>query len=269
MGTWLVTLMGVLVAASAFRTDRGMVAGHDPTTWNGWIHGLAFVFLLPTIFLACTFLGIGLARRKEWRSAGWASLAAAPLLAASLILGPHGQAAFLIFLAILFAWVAALSLRMLGTSRRPSALAVPVVAAIVALVCTATAAGATPQIIRLVAVDIGPGTSMSNIDIERTGKLDVGDGFTETNGLFDGKRRVGRLELSCTILRIVRGNPVNFHCSGVVYLPAGQLTIFGPLHGPKAYLAITGGAGRYAGARGEARLRLINEHHTAWVFRIL
>lgn len=134
---------------------------------------------------------------------------------------------------------------------------------------TALGAGAPSEPMRVIAIDTGPGTSSSNIDVMRPNKLDVGDGFTETNVLLDGAKRVGRLELTCTILKIVREDPVNFHCTGLFFLAHGRVAMFGSLAGPRATYAVIGGTGRFATARGEVGMRNLSEHRTEWVLRLL
>ena len=155
---------------------------------------------------------------------------------------------------------------MITVLRRP-VLAAFAAGCVAAVVASGGQAASSP--LRVIAVDIGPGTSSSDIDLSRPGKLDVGDGFTETNVLLANGRRIGRLELTCTILRIVGGNPVNFHCSGLFFLPAGRVAIFGPLNGPRSTLAVVGGTGRYSGVRGEVRMRPLTEHRTEWLLKLI
>lgn len=135
----------------------------------------------------------------------------------------------------------------------------------------APAAAAPPQgepaTLRLIAFDTGPGTGQTNIDNGRPRHLDVGDGFTETNVLRAAGRPAGRLELTCTILKIVGGDPVTMHCSGLFHLAGGQVAIFGSLAGPRATYPVIGGTGRYSGARGEVRMRLVDAHRTEWLVR--
>jgi hypothetical protein len=87
----LLGLFGLSIAASSARVDWTMVDGGNPSTPNGWVHGLAFGGVLLSGFPATVVLGLA--------------------LILCLILGPHGQASFLVFLAILFAWITALALR--------------------------------------------------------------------------------------------------------------------------------------------------------------
>ena len=130
-----------------------------------------------------------------------------------------------------------------------------------ALACAAPGSGGP---IRLVAIDTGPGTSAADIDTGGDGTLGVGDAFTETNVLRQGGRRAGRLELTCTILRIVKGDPRTMHCTGIFVLRRGQVAMFGSLDGPSATFAITGGTGAFDSIRGEIHMRLVDEHHTEW-----
>jgi len=44
----LLTLLGVALVLAAFRVDVSMLSGGDPDTWNGWLHGIAFLLIIAT-----------------------------------------------------------------------------------------------------------------------------------------------------------------------------------------------------------------------------
>jgi hypothetical protein len=108
----LLTLFGAAIAASSAKADWSMVDGGDPATVNGVIHGLAFMVALPSILAATVVLGLAVRGDARWRPFAIASPLVGVALVLSLVLGPHGQASFLVFLTILFGWIAALALRL-------------------------------------------------------------------------------------------------------------------------------------------------------------
>ena len=44
----LLALLGVALMLAAFRVDAPMLSGRDPQTWNGWVHGTAFLLIIAT-----------------------------------------------------------------------------------------------------------------------------------------------------------------------------------------------------------------------------
>jgi len=110
-GVALLTTFGAALAASSSKTDWSTVHGDDPTTVNGFIHIAAFVVLLPSILAATVVIGLALRGAAGWRPFTIVSPLVGVALVVSLVLGPHGQATFLVFLAILFGWILALGLR--------------------------------------------------------------------------------------------------------------------------------------------------------------
>jgi hypothetical protein len=108
----LLALFGAALVTSSAKTDLSSVNGEDPSTVNGWIHGVSFIVAMPSILLATFVLGLALRGDPRWRPFAIAS----PLVGVALILsfagGPHGQASFLGFLVILFGWILSLSLRL-------------------------------------------------------------------------------------------------------------------------------------------------------------
>src|SRR3954452_6448878 len=82
----------------------------------------------------------------------------------------------------------------------------------------------------------------------------AGDVLTFANEVFDARDRakVGSDQGYC--IRTVPGT--SYECNWTTLLPDGQFTVEGPFYDTKdSTLAITGGTGRYRGARGSMELR--------------
>ncbi len=116
VGSWLVGLMGIALLLSAVRIDEPTAFGGEgssPETWNGVVHGIAFVLLLVATLLSMIVLGFQLRRDPRWSDLGRVSFAAAIGLPLALIgIGSLNSAiGIYLFLAILLAWIAVLALR--------------------------------------------------------------------------------------------------------------------------------------------------------------
>ncbi len=116
----LLTLFGAAIVTSSSKTDLSSVDGEDPSTVNGWIHGLSFIVAMPSILLATLVLGLALRGDVRWRPFAIVSPLVGVALVLSLVVGPHGQATFLIFLVILFGWILGLSLKLRRLARSSS-----------------------------------------------------------------------------------------------------------------------------------------------------
>jgi allene oxide cyclase len=93
----------------------------------------------------------------------------------------------------------------------------------------------------------------------------AGDILTFANGVFDAddKNKIGTDQGTC--FRTVPGKA--WECSWTVALEKGQMTVEGPFYDKgDSVLAITGGTGEYAGARGEMALSAIGTEGTAYSF---
>jgi hypothetical protein len=108
----LLGLFGAALVTSSAKTDLSSVNGEDPSTVSGWIHGVSFIVAMPSILLATFVLGLAFRGDPRWRPFAIASPLVGVALILSFMVGPHGQATFLAFLAILFGWILALSLRL-------------------------------------------------------------------------------------------------------------------------------------------------------------
>jgi allene oxide cyclase len=92
-----------------------------------------------------------------------------------------------------------------------------------------------------------------------------GDVLTFANPLFDAgdKHQVGTDNGFC--IRTVVGK--SYECQWTTTLPAGQITVEGPFHDAgDTTLAVTGGTGEYAGARGSMRLHARDAKSTQYDF---
>jgi allene oxide cyclase len=92
-----------------------------------------------------------------------------------------------------------------------------------------------------------------------------GDILTFANDVFDAgdKTKVGSDQGFC--IRIVTGK--SFECMWTLMLAGGQITVEGPfLDAGDSTLAITGGTGKYADARGEMKLHARDAKGTAYDF---
>lgn len=92
-----------------------------------------------------------------------------------------------------------------------------------------------------------------------------GDILTFGNDVYDAndKAKVGSDQGFC--VRIVPGK--SFECVWTLMLGDGQITVEGPFHDAgDTILAVTGGTGKYAGAKGEMKLHARNAKGTAYDF---
>ena len=116
-----VALMGLLGAAlilAAFPVDVPMLTGGQPATWNGWIHGIAFLLIIATGVLAPLAMALAVRHQASWRPITLGSVAAAVLFVIFLLL-PWGNATFLMAIVTLFAWLAAVAARLRAPHAEP------------------------------------------------------------------------------------------------------------------------------------------------------
>ena len=107
----LLAVLGVALLLAAFRVDTPMLSGGNPKTWNGWVHGIAFLLIIATGVLAPLTMALAVRRDPGWRPIAVVSLAASALFIVFLIL-PWGNATFLLAIVTLFGWIAALAARL-------------------------------------------------------------------------------------------------------------------------------------------------------------
>ena len=82
---------------------------------------------------------------------------------------------------------------------------------------------------------------------------------------WNGRKRgphFGTVQTVCTFTKIT-GNEYWQVCTGAALLPGGQITVAGSiLQGPLFDIAVVGGTGVYAGARGYVRIKSIGDGNT-------
>ena len=76
----LLGLLGVALILAAFRLDTPMLRGGNPDTWQGWIHGTAFLLIIATGVLAPLTMALAVRGDPSWRPIGVVSLAASALV---------------------------------------------------------------------------------------------------------------------------------------------------------------------------------------------
>ena len=107
----LLGLLGVALILAGFRVDMPMLSGGSPATWNGWVHGIAFLLIIATGVLAPLTMALAVRGDPSWRPIAVVSVAASALFIVFLIL-PWGNATFLLAIVTLFGWIAALAARL-------------------------------------------------------------------------------------------------------------------------------------------------------------
>lgn len=112
IATALLTIQGAALAISAVRVDHQMMLTNSPSTWNGYVHGIAFFFVAVPSVLAPLFVGLALRRDPSWRPLARLSFVVPPL-ALAIFFTPLGGLSFTLFLALLFGWIALLAHRLL------------------------------------------------------------------------------------------------------------------------------------------------------------
>ena len=107
----LLALLGVALILAGFRVDVPMLSGGTPATWNGWVHGIAFLLIIATGVLAPLTMALAVRRDPGWRPIAVVSVAASALFVVFLFL-PWGNATFLLAIVTLFAWIASVAVRL-------------------------------------------------------------------------------------------------------------------------------------------------------------
>lgn len=106
------------------------------------------------------------------------------------------------------------------------------------------------------------------IDIGATGDS-PGDQLPFANPIYDADNdtRVGSDQGNCVRASTTQGR---WECMWTTFLPGGQVTVEGPYRDALAttVLAVTGGTGRYANARGQMVLHLRGDGNFDFVFRL-
>ena len=58
---------GVALILAGFRVDVPMLSGGTPATWNGWVHGIAFLLISATGVLTPLTMALAVRRDPGWR----------------------------------------------------------------------------------------------------------------------------------------------------------------------------------------------------------
>jgi hypothetical protein len=88
-----------------------MLSGGSPATWHGWVHGIAFLLIIAAGALAPLAMAAGVRGGPGWRPIAVVSLAATVVFVVFLFL-PWCNATFLLAIITLFAWIAAVAVRL-------------------------------------------------------------------------------------------------------------------------------------------------------------
>jgi hypothetical protein len=117
VGIAFVLLAGVAMLLSMFTTDGST---NTPTTWHGFIHGIAFLLLLFSTLLGAITLAIQLRNNTEWRGVARLAIAVPIVIVVTFFLsGAVHQAGGLIgiiSLLVIFGWYELLAVRLLGVT---------------------------------------------------------------------------------------------------------------------------------------------------------
>jgi hypothetical protein len=82
-------------------------------------------------------------------------------------------------------------------------------------------------------------------------KISAGDMIVLYNPLLEGGKKIGHLSASCVATKnTAKFDAAGFNCTGTFVLPGGTLIAAATIGGNTTEGAITGGTGKYAGARG-------------------
>jgi hypothetical protein len=107
----LLAMLGVALILAGFRVDVPMLSGGTPATWNGCVHGIAFLLIIATGVLAPLTMALAVRRDPGWRPIAVVSVATSALVVVFLFL-PWGSATFLLAIITLFGWIAWVAVRL-------------------------------------------------------------------------------------------------------------------------------------------------------------
>jgi hypothetical protein len=114
IGLGFVFLAGIAIVLAIFTTDG---TSGTPTTWHGFIHGLAFILMLFSTLLGSLALAFQLRKNPPWRPVAAVSVVVPIAIIATLVLsGAVKQAGGLlgiVTLLVIFGWYELLAVRLL------------------------------------------------------------------------------------------------------------------------------------------------------------
>jgi Protein of unknown function (DUF998) len=109
IGPLLLVVAGLALVLAAFKTDPSLSGG--PQSWNGLIHGLAFMLLVLSLLLSFLMLWWRLRRDPLWRGYDLYTIITAVLYVVLFFLSAS-QWAFYLFLGVVLAWVEVMAFRL-------------------------------------------------------------------------------------------------------------------------------------------------------------
>ena len=119
VGIAFVVIAGVALLLSMFTTDG---TTNTPTTWHGYIHGIAFLLLVFSTLLGAIALAIQLRNNAQWRGVALAAIGVPIVIVATLFLGgavkQAGGIIGIISLLVVFGWYELLGVGLLRNPLR-------------------------------------------------------------------------------------------------------------------------------------------------------
>ncbi|MDQ3857203.1 MAG: DUF998 domain-containing protein [Actinomycetota bacterium] len=113
----LVMVIAIGLVVAAFPTDSASAGSDSPNTWHGWLHLTGFVTIALSSLVAPIVTAIALRGNARWR--GFPAFSVAVVVLEAVLFFPLdflGDPAFVGYMAVLFAWFAALGARLPGGS---------------------------------------------------------------------------------------------------------------------------------------------------------
>jgi hypothetical protein len=165
---------------------------------------------------------------------------------------------------------------------RPVLALVAALAAVLSIAVASASPIDKPQTFSLLEIDQSDASTNIGFDFQRLPK--PGDRFAFKSSLYKwaGTKRGARVGHDAGLCTFIRVSPsqehfsADAHCAAGIFLPAGEVLIEGVIsftEGPSNFdIAVVGGTGAYANARGSVHLRDIGgeaSNHTAMTFHLL
>jgi hypothetical protein len=117
VGIAFVFLGAVAMLLSMFTTDGST---NTPTTWHGFIHGIAFLLVLFSTLLGAIALALQLRNNAEWRGVARVAIALPIVIIVTFVLSgavhQAGGVIGIISLLVIFGWYELLALRLLSVA---------------------------------------------------------------------------------------------------------------------------------------------------------
>ena len=107
----LLAMLGVALILAGFRVDVPMLSGGTPATWNGCVHGIAFLLIIATGVLAPLTMALAV-RRDPRLAADRCRFRRDQCVVVVFLFLPWGSATFLLAIITLFGWIAWVAVRL-------------------------------------------------------------------------------------------------------------------------------------------------------------